>query len=87
MKGDVSFINAETFHINSMFSHMKLITQFYLCLLISFLMQNIHFNEFIDLQNVVPTSVEGHSKSSQEVGIVFAQIKLCHHYLGLHIKK
>lgn len=53
---------------------MKLMTPFYLCLLIVLFMQNEHFNGLNSLQKVVPTSVEGHSKSSQEICIAFAQI-------------
>lgn len=53
---------------------MKLMPPFYLCLLIVLFMQNEHFNGLNSLQKVVPTSVEGHSKSSQEICIAFAQI-------------
>lgn len=48
---------------------MKLMTPFYLCLLIALFMQNIHFNELHNLQKVL-----SHSKCSQEVCVVFAQI-------------
>lgn len=51
---------------------MKLMTAFYLSLLIALLMQNILFNELNNLQKIVPASIQCHSTSSQEACIAAA---------------
>lgn len=68
--------NAEKKDITSLFHQMKLITIFYLSLLIYFFMQNMFFNELNIIQKIVVTYAQDNSTSSQELCIAFTQINV-----------
>lgn len=63
-------------NITPLFPQMKLITVFYLSLLIYFFMQNMFFNELNIIQNIVVTYAQDKSTSSQELCIAFTQINV-----------